>query len=216
MMAPEHELFVYGSGGFAREVAWLAEHAAPPAHVAAYMDDDPARIGLLLGGVEVCPLTECARGRGGWRFVVGVGQPGTRATLAERAEAAGLEPIALIHRSVERSKSVEIGAGSVICAGSILTVDIRLGRHVQINLDCTIGHDCVLDDFATLAPGVHVSGNVRIERGAYLGTGACVINGGIDQPLVVGAGATVGAGAVVTRNVAPGATVVGVPAKPRI
>lgn len=215
MMAPEHELLIYGSGGFAREVAWLAEQAAPPARVAAYIDDDPARVGLQLGGIQVCPLADCARGHGGWRFVAGVGQPGTRASLAERAEAAGLEPMTLIHRSVERSRSIDVGAGTVICAGSILTVDIRLGRHVQINLDCTIGHDCVLDDFATLAPGVHVSGNVCIERGAYLGTGACVINGRPDRPLVVGAGATVGAGAVVTRDVAPGVTVVGVPARPR-
>lgn len=215
MMAPEHELFIYGSGGFAREVAWLAEHATPPAHVAAYMDDDPARLGQQVGGIQVCPLADCARGRAGWRFIVGVGEPRTRAALAARAETAGLVPMTLIHRTVERSRSVEIGAGSVICAGSILTVDIRLGRHVQINLDCTIGHDCVLDDFATLAPGVHVSGNVRIEAGAYLGTGACVINGHADQPLVIGAGATVGAGAVVTRDVAPGVTVVGVPAKAR-
>ncbi|MGH7625559.1 MAG: hypothetical protein ACREOJ_09600 [Gemmatimonadaceae bacterium] len=116
---------------------------------------------------------------------------------------------------MEMSRFVELGEGTIVCAGCILTVNIAIGRHVHLNLDCTIGHDAVLEDFVTLAPGVHVSGCVKIERGAYLGTGAVVINGTQVRPLVVGAGAIVGAGAVVTKNVSPGVTVVGVPARSR-
>jgi acetyltransferase-like isoleucine patch superfamily enzyme len=102
----------------------------------------------------------------------------------------------------------------VICAGTILTTNITLGDHVQINLDCTIGHDVELEEYATLAPGVHVSGCVRIGSGAYVGTGAVIINGDQEQPLTIGTGAVIGAGACVTRSVEPGTTVVGVPAKP--
>jgi acetyltransferase-like isoleucine patch superfamily enzyme len=47
-----------------------------------------------------------------------------------------------------------------------------------------------------------------VERGASLGSGA-VIMGGVR----IGAGALVGAGAVVTRDVPPGETVAGVPAR---
>jgi acetyltransferase-like isoleucine patch superfamily enzyme len=50
-----------------------------------------------------------------------------------------------------------------------------------------------------------------IEDGASLGTG-CVILGGV----TVGGGALIGAGAVVTADVAPGETVVGVPARARV
>jgi len=83
-----------------------------------------------------------------------------------------------------------------------------------VNLDCTIGHDVVIGDYATLAPGVHISGWVRLERASYLGTGATIINGLEAQPLVIGEGAVVGAGACVTKSVLPGTTVVGVPARP--
>ena len=58
-----------------------------------------------------------------------------------------------------------------------------------------------------LNPKVALSGGVTVGEGCLLGAGATVL-----QNLRVGAGATVGAGAVVTRDVPPGATVVGVPA----
>ena len=47
-----------------------------------------------------------------------------------------------------------------------------------------------------------------VEDGASVGTGAVVLGG-----VRIGAGALVGAGAVVTADVAPGATVAGVPAR---
>jgi acetyltransferase-like isoleucine patch superfamily enzyme len=78
-----------------------------------------------------------------------------------------------------------------------------------------LGHDVSLHDYVTLAPGVHVSGKVAIGHGAYLGTGAVTVDGGYDQPLVIGERAVVGAGAVVTRDVPPATTVVGVPARAR-
>jgi acetyltransferase-like isoleucine patch superfamily enzyme len=50
----------------------------------------------------------------------------------------------------------------------------------------------------------------RIEAGAFVGVGAILLPG-----VVVGADATVAAGAVVTRDVPPGHTVMGIPARPR-
>jgi serine acetyltransferase len=50
---------------------------------------------------------------------------------------------------------------------------------------------------------------VTLGRGVLVGTGAQVL-----QYITVGDHATVGAGAVVTRDVPPAITVVGIPAKP--
>ena len=69
------------------------------------------------------------------------------------------------------------------------------------------------DDFATLAPGVHVSGKVAIEHGAYLGTGAVTVDGAYDRPLRIGRHSVVSAGALVIRDVPPDTTVSGVPAR---
>jgi acetyltransferase-like isoleucine patch superfamily enzyme len=110
---------------------------------------------------------------------------------------------------------VQVAGGVVICAGSILTVNIEVHEHAQINLDCTVGHDAVIGAYATLSPGVHISGNVTLERRAFFGTGAVTVNGLPGRPLKIGEDAVIGAGAVVTRDIEAGITAIGVPARRR-
>ena len=205
------QIAIYGGGGFAREVAWLAQECG--LDVACFVEDDAAKRGRLLNEIPVMSLEEARRTYPEAGIVGGVGDPKTRDIVMLKAAEAGFGVATLVHPRVERSRWIEIGEGTVICAGNILTTNIVLGRHVQINLDCTVGHDVVMGDFATLAPGVHVSGCVRLGRRVLVGTGAVILNGTLNEPLVVGDDAVVGAGAAVTRSVPPGVTVVGVPAR---
>ena len=76
-----------------------------------------------------------------------------------------------------------------------------------------IGDDVTIYQNVTLG-GTNPSGGVAGKRhptlmsGVVIGSGAQVLG-----PIIVGAGARVGANAVVTRDVEPGATMVGIPAK---
>jgi sugar O-acyltransferase (sialic acid O-acetyltransferase NeuD family) len=212
MRVTTKQVAVYGGGGLGREVAWLAQECGQD--VVCLIDDDQALQGTRLNEISVMALAEARRAFPGAGIVGGIGNPRTREALMAKAADAGFGFATLVHPRVERSRWIEVGEGTVICAGNILTTNILLGRHVQINLDCTIGHDVVMGDFATLAPGVHVSGCVRLGRRVYVGTGAVIINGTQDAPLVIGDDAIIGAGAVVTKSVPAGVTVVGVPARP--
>lgn len=215
-MSPQ-QIAIYGAGGFAREVAWLAQSCSekqPVYEVACFIDDDPSTHGSLLNGIPILGLAEAWARFPEARVVGGVGSPHTRERLMEKAAHAGFAFATIVHPRVEMSQWIEIGCGTVICAGNILTTNIVLGEHVQINLDCTIGHDVVMGPYATLSPGVHVSGCVTIGKRAYIGTGAVIINGTRDEPIVIGEDAVVGAGACVIRSVPAGVTVVGVPARP--
>lgn len=210
------QVAVCGAGGFGREIAWLAESCSTPDRkidVVCFIDDAAELVGMTLNEIRVVDLQTAGKLYPGARVVTAVGSPRTREAIVRRIEEAGLQFGTLIHPRVERSKWIEVGEGTVVCAGTILTTNIRLGRHVQINLGCTLGHDSVLDDYATLAPGAHVSGWVHLGRRCYVGTGAVIINGTVSAPLIIGDDVVIGAGACVTKSVPAGITVAGVPAK---
>ena len=108
--------------------------------------------------------------------------------------------------------------------------NIRAGRNLFVNYDCVF-LDCApidIGDDVQIAPGVHLytathpldpaerrSGiegarPIRIGSNVWIGGGAIVLPG-----VTIGDDAVIGAGSVVTRDVAKGATVVGNPARQR-
>lgn len=109
---------------------------------------------------------------------------------------------------------VTLGNGAILSPFVTLTSNIRIGAGFQANIYSYVGHDCVIGDFVTFAPSVKCNGNIEIGDHAYIGTGAIIKQGRPDKPMKIGAGAIVGMGAVVTKNVPPGETVVGNPARP--
>ena len=110
----------------------------------------------------------------------------------------------IAHRCAMALAQISIGDGVIIEPGVYLI-------HGQVVIDglVTIGSG------ATIAPWVTIglrAGNIEgatLERGVHVGTGAKLIG-----PVRVGAGARIGANAVVTSDVAAGTTVVGAPARP--
>jgi sugar O-acyltransferase (sialic acid O-acetyltransferase NeuD family) len=142
-----------------------------------------------------------------------IAAPATRAKLAEKCIAAGIEIIGTTASSVIIMDAVEIAAGACLSPFVTLTSNIRIGRCFHANLYSYVEHDCVIGDFVTFAPGVKCNGNVVIEDGAYLGAGAIIRQGTAQRPLRIGAGAVVGMGSIVTKDVAPGTTVIGNPAR---
>ena len=116
----------------------------------------------------------------------------------------------------------KIGTNCNICANVLIENDVEIGNNV------TIKNGVQLWDGIRIGNDVHIGPNVTftndkypksrnakftcletwVDDGAAIGGGSTILPG-----IRIGAGATVGAGSVVTKDVPPGVTVVGNPAK---
>lgn len=93
---------------------------------------------------------------------------------------------------------------------------IGRGFFIDHGMGVVIGETAVIGDDVTLYHGVTLGGtswnkgkrHPTLENGVVIGAGAKVLG-----PIVIGAGAKVGSNAVVVREVPPGATAVGNPAR---
>jgi sugar O-acyltransferase (sialic acid O-acetyltransferase NeuD family) len=213
-------LFVVGAGGFARETVQLvrAYPACGPRgerfEVAGFLDDDPRRHGTRVDGLPVLGSSDHARelAARGHALLVCVGNPGVPASRQRLVARLGLSDEAyatVVHPLAAVSPDSSVGAGSVLHAGVVLTAAVRLGRHAAVMPHVVLTHDDEVADAVTFGAGVRLAGGVVVGDAAYLGSGAMVREG-----RRIGAGAVVGMGAVVLRDVPPGQTWAGNPARP--
>ncbi len=94
----------------------------------------------------------------------------------------------------------------------------RIGRRFFIDhgMGVVIGETAEVDDDCTLYHGVTLGGtswqkgkrHPTLESGVIVGAGAKILG-----PITIGAGAKIGSNAVVVKDVPPGATAVGIPAR---
>jgi sugar O-acyltransferase (sialic acid O-acetyltransferase NeuD family) len=208
---------VYGAAGCGRGIMPLARTQLLRSGVSldqlVFVDDNPPA--KLLNGCRVLSYKEFMAIPAAERFVaVAISNNEIRERLAKLLRADGVFPWSIRAESVVIMDEVIIGDGALLSPFVTLTSNIQIGQHFHANLYSYVEHDCVIGDFVTFAPGAKCNGNIVIEDHAYIGAGAILKQGLPGKPLIIGKGAVVGMGAVVTKNVAPGTTVVGNPATP--
>ncbi|MFN6954951.1 MAG: acetyltransferase [Acetobacteraceae bacterium] len=203
---------LHGAGGFGREVMPLLAEQLVAGARAVFVEDAPRAAevnGVPVLSAEAFFDEPCAERL----FAIAVADSRARRRIAEACLARGARPLPVVSRHAVVGPHNEIGEGAILCAFTVVTANARIGRFFHGNIRCTIAHDVVIGDFVTFAPGVFCNGNVHVRDHAYVGTGAMLRNGTPERPLVIGEGAVVGMGAVVTKDVAPYTTVVGNPAR---
>jgi sugar O-acyltransferase (sialic acid O-acetyltransferase NeuD family) len=126
-------------------------------------------------------------------------------------ESHGFKPRSLIHKSAMISPCANIGKNVQLLAGSIIGAFASIGDYSIINTGANVDHDCTIGRCCHLAPRAALAGEVTVGDNVFVGTNATIL-----PRLRICSGSTVGAGAVVTKDVAPGAVVAGNPARPLV
>jgi UDP-2-acetamido-3-amino-2,3-dideoxy-glucuronate N-acetyltransferase len=177
---------------------------------------DGALVGkpLVLGSQSRASRTEPPPLVIGDRAIIGAG-----AVIVQGAEIAAEAMIA--DQAHVRERTV-IGASSTVGRGSAIDNDVTIGARVRIQSNVLLSAFTVVEDDVFIAPGVNALndpwGGRRpsgedlvgplIRRNCRIGGGVVLLPG-----VEIGEDAFVAAGAVVTRDVEPGALAMGVPAR---
>ena len=208
---------IYGASGFGREIMPLAKaflnDKKIPFEKLLFIDDK--LFGQTMNGYPVISFDEFILLNSPKKFVcIAISDNKIREKLFNK-----LSNSSIYNWSIFASNSIlldecNIGENSVLAPFATLTSNISIGKSFHANIYSYVAHDCIIGNFVTFAPGVKCNGNVHIHDYAYLGTGAIIKQGKPNKPLIIGEGACIGAGAVVTKDVPSFTTVFGNPAIP--
>jgi len=144
-----------------------------------------------------------------FKVICSVAEPETKRKLIERVRERDLEFINAVHPDTTISDFCDISnKGVIINAGVILAANVKLEPYTLVNFNSTVGHDVILRKYSSVMPGVNLAGFVELKEGAYIGMNSALI-----QSVSVGEYSTIGAGAVVVKDIPNNVTAVGIPAK---
>ncbi len=207
------DVIIIGASGFGRELAHHVVDVAdrrPDVRLKGFLDDDPqvkAEVGVVLG-VEVLGDTTSYAIQEDDRFLISLGDPELRKTLADRLTQRGGKFFTLIHPTAYVASSAVLGAGCVIGPFASVGSFARLGEHVLLNLYATAGHDTQIGSFAVFSPYGVANGGSSIGERVFIGTHAVVT-----PNKKVGRQSKIAAAAVVYRDVPEFTLATGNPAK---
>ena len=143
-------------------------------------------------------------------WIICLGDLGLRRRIIDRLYGAEEDARRVVHPSAAVSSASVICSGVFVGPKAVVNARARLLDHAIVNSGAIVEHDCLVAENAHIAPGAVLGGGSRVGNDTLVGLGARVLPG-----VSVGQGCTVGAGAVVTRDVPDGATVIGCPAERR-
>jgi sugar O-acyltransferase (sialic acid O-acetyltransferase NeuD family) len=180
--------------------------------IAGYLDDDEQKIGKFYNGLKVLgPVGDfqVLEGLNIKAVFAPIGNNKVRVALLEKAQTAGYDTPCFIHESAVIHSTVKIGKAVYVLPSSSIMPLTMLGDYVMVSMGVNIAHHTSLDFGCFCAHGSNVGASMNLKAQVFVGIAATIMTG-VKR---VGKNATIGAGALVNKDVEDNAVMVGNPAK---
>ena len=205
------KLIVYGAGKFGSLIANVLSYHND-LEIAAYGDDNYQKAADHIDGIPVFDqedLLDFAKQNNIKLAITAIGNNTARAEKFNLLKNTGFQMISIVHPQALIDTKVSYGDNVIIEMGTAIHTHSKIGNNVFLGGDALIGHHNVIGDHVLVGGNVSFGGSVVVEDYVSLGVGASIKPG-----IRLGKGSVIGVGAAVIKDVEPGTTVVGVPAKP--
>jgi sugar O-acyltransferase (sialic acid O-acetyltransferase NeuD family) len=209
MMA--ERLILVGGGEFGRElINWIDDlvDLGKSIPVTGFLDDNPDALKGFQYPLAYLGSIHSYVPKLGDHLLMAVGNPKVKKILFADMKLKGCHFSTLIHPSAVVARTATLGEGVVVCPQAFISADATVGDLCAINGSASVGHDVKLGSFATLSAHVDLTGWVQVDECVFFGSGARIL-----PKVKIGAGARIGAGAVVMRSVPADAVIYAPPAK---
>jgi len=208
----KHNIILIGGGGHAKSII-DSLRLYDDIKIIGILDTKDKR-GQFVDGIEIIGSDEdlayyYARGVTQALISIGsIGSPQIRVKVYEMIKKIGFSLPNVIDPSAVLSNNIILGEGNYIGKGVILNTGVKIGNNCIINTGCIIEHGCIINDFAHIAPGSTLCGEVKIGQMTHIGAGSVII-----QSKKIGKESIIGAGSIVVSDISAYAKAYGNPCR---
>ena len=210
-MSDLKNIYIYGAGGFGKEVHQLIEHINASKrewNLLGYIDDSISQ-GTVINNIDVVGGREILlSNRTEISVVFAIASTNSIANLIAVMSKSNIFFPNLIHPSVQFDMDYnKIGIGNIITSSCLFTRNISIGNFNIFNTRTGIGHDVIVGDINIFQPNVQISGNVVIGDRNYFGVNSLVL-----ANKTIGNDNNLGASSMLIKNIKNKGDYFGIPA----
>lgn len=203
------EVYIIGAGTYGEVMHELAEILGYK--ILGYYDENEEKLGIDIMGVKVLGKfseLNCSEifDR---QYIVAIGNNLIRQNLMQLINKYGGKTPSLIHPTAVISPSAEIGKGVYIHANTNIWTKVKISDYTIISPNVVIAHHTKVGKACLISTLAGVGASINIEERCFIGMGSTIVTG-VNN---IGKDTTVGAGAVVLKDLDSECVYAGVPAK---
>lgn len=204
-------LLIIGARGYGREIynwATQCKEYNTEWQIKGFLDSDSAALDKNNYPVPILSSVESYVVQQDDVFICALGSIEYKKKYVSIILAKGGYFISIVHPTATINSNTSIGLGCIICPFVIISNECTIQEFVTIQSFTAIGHDCFIGKWCHLNAQSFMGGFAKLEEEVTLNTKSTIL-----PKVKVSKGVIVGAGSVVIKNVKPGITVIGNPAK---